>query len=249
MDWDRRTAAGSAAPGERARVATRSRRIRRREMLGIGELGRLVGIKHRGRPAPPSPARADWLDRFPWVLLRLARAGSGHAVGTLSVWLWWDRFAAHHWNIRPIQPGAMFSVNLAHHAGAEVLLRDGTLIRPGDGVLELHFANANLTRLLGEGLTTWSGVRRARQELTLLTARIAAGDYGEVRAIHGVSLFAETGKRLGFEFRPLPHTWRWALERYFMIGLLIIYHPEGWRRARPTRSAPPTSTGSAAARN
>ncbi len=176
--------------------------------------------------------RGRWLRRFPWVLLRLARAGQGRAVGTLSVWLWWERWTSRRWGIRPVRPGAVFSYHLTRHKGPPVALQDGTVVAPGDRVVELHLANASLARLPAERRTPWRLARLAREDLDLLARRVVAGELGDARAIHGVSLFAEAGRRLGLEVRPLPRRWRWALERYYMVGLLIIYHPAGWERAR-----------------
>jgi hypothetical protein len=50
-----------------------------------------------------------------------------------------------------------------------------------------------------------------------------------VGALHGVTLFASPGRRLGFELHPVPHTWAWALQRFYLIALLPIYHRNGWR--------------------
>jgi YkoP-like protein len=66
-------------------------------------------------------------------------------------------------------------------------------------------------------------------DLDELARMIAAGKLGSVRALHGVTLFARPGRRLGFEVRPVRHNWNWSLQRYFLIGLLPIYHRDGWR--------------------
>ena len=48
-------------------------------------------------------------------------------------------------------------------------------------------------------------------------------------ALHGVTLFASPGRRLGFELHPVPHTWTYAVQRFYLIALLPIYHRDGWR--------------------
>lgn len=46
-------------------------------------------------------------------------------------------------------------------------------------------------------------------------------------AAHGVTLFGEAARRLGFEVRPLPRTPWWRLVRFFLWGLRAVYHPGG----------------------
>ena len=66
-------------------------------------------------------------------------------------------------------------------------------------------------------------------DLSELALLISSGALGEPRALHGVTLFAVPGRRLGFELHPVPHSMTWSLRRYFLIGLLPIYHRDGWR--------------------
>ena len=40
----------------------------------------------------------------------------------------------------------------------------------------------------------------------------------------------------GFEARPVPHTIGFALTRFYMTGLLALYHPQGWAAVTPQRA-------------
>ena len=172
-----------------------------------------------------------WLRGLPWLLLRLGRAGGGRAAGTLSFWVWYERWTLRHWHVQPIRPGGMLMVGASRHHGRPVRLADGAVIRSGDPIVELHIDNAYTGELLATGrLTPWRVLRTMDADMRVLAERVAAGEFPDARAVHAVSLFAEAGQRFGMEFRRLPRTPYWRLVRYFMVGLLVLHHPAGWER-------------------
>jgi hypothetical protein len=171
------------------------------------------------RDARPGPA---------WQLLRLGRASGGRAAGVLSVWVAWERFVSRRQRIRPLRPGAVLRTSDGRHHGPPVTLRDGTVVAPGDPIVELHFDNRRLAELAAAH-RPWDLAGRIGADLRLLAEREAGGP---PRALHGVTMFAAAGPRFGFEVRPLPRTRRAALERFFMAGLVMLYHPGGWDAVR-----------------
>ncbi len=178
----------------------------------------------------------NWLERFPWRLLRLGRSGGGSAVGVLSVWVWWERFTNWRFKVRPVGPDSFLLYSLSRYSGKDRVLADGTRLHRGDSIIELHFNNPYITRLIGENrFTPWKGLRLAARDISILEERVASGSLGQVKAMHGVTLFAAMGHRLGFEVYRLPHSPYWGLVRYFMVGLIALYHPKGWEHASRTR--------------
>jgi YkoP-like protein len=110
------------------------------------------------------------------------------------------------------------------------MLEDGTAVSTGDAIIELHFDNGALMRASsGATWNPWQAMEILDKDLTRLTALVADGSLGSVRALYGVTLFAVPGRRLDFELHRVPHTLTWSLRRYFLIGLLPIYHRDGWR--------------------
>jgi hypothetical protein len=166
-----------------------------------------------------------------WSLLRLGWAKGGRAIGVLSVWVFVERLTARLHRIRPVQPKAMLRYALERHRGEPVVLRDGTAIANGDPIIELHFDNRRLVELTRAGTNPWPLLQQARGDLAALDKLLSSGALGEVKALHGLTLFAPAGARVGFEARPLPRTWRFALDRFFMAGLVMLYNPSGWRAA------------------
>lgn len=171
-----------------------------------------------------------------WSLLRLGWAKGGRALGVLNVWILVERLTAWRQRIRPILPGGMVRYALTRHRGRRVELRDGTVIEHGDPIIELHFDNHRLVELSRAGTGPWPYLRHARTDLAEMERQLSSGAIAGAKALHGVTLFAPAGLRVGFEVRPLPKTWRFALDRFFLVGLVVLYHPAGWQAA--VRHAP-----------
>jgi peptidoglycan-N-acetylglucosamine deacetylase len=170
------------------------------------------------------------LARLAWGLLRLGRAGSGRATGSLVVWTWWDALLHRRQRLEAPRPGAMACYTRGRRHGAPVVLRDGTVIKPGDVVLEMHINNRQqLAQSMG-GRTPWQRLAATRADMRALAELVASDALGPVVALHGVTLVGGIPRLLGFEIHPLPRTWQWALFRYFMIGEEAIYHPTGLAR-------------------
>jgi len=167
--------------------------------------------------------------RILFWLIRFSKVGHGRAVGVLSIWLLWDRLLEWWWQPRSVQPDGFLRYRATRYRGARLRLRDGTVIRASDPLLELHFDNRRLLQRVGAA--EWNPLQSMKLidvDLRRLNRLIEAGELPPVRALHGVTLYATAGPRLGFELHPVPHTWSWALQRFYMIGLLPIYHPNGW---------------------
>ena len=119
-------------------------------------------------------------------------------------------------------------------------IRDGSLfrVRVRGRVLELHLDGQALARMRAGGTySTFKAVKRLREDLAALAARIASGDFGEVEVIKGTSLVGAAGGVLGFHTRPRPRTFMAALQQYFLVGIDAVYHPRGLR-SRATRRWP-----------
>jgi len=125
---------------------------------------------------------------------------------------------------------------LRPHGGPPVSLGDGAVIKKGDRLVDLHFDNARLLQRVGTaGWNPWRTFPLIDADLRRLNRLLQSGELPPVRALHGVTMYAAAGPRVGFEVRPVPHTVRWALECFYLIGLLAIYHPDGWREVERMR--------------
>ena len=181
------------------------------------------------RERRPGGARSPLSDLW-WGLPRLSRAGNGRALGVLSVWIAWNQLLEWLWRLRAVRPGGVLRYRLGHHWGRRITLKDGTVVSRGDRVLELHFDNRRLLGMAAApGWNAWETMELIDADLERLAELTRSGRLTKVGALHGVTLFASPGRRLGFEMHPVPHTWTWSLQRFYLIALLPIYHRDGWR--------------------
>jgi hypothetical protein len=76
-------------------------------------------------------------------------------------------------------------------------------------------------------------VREVRGDLQALAAWTRTLDFPtDVRAIYGFSLLTRAAPRVGFTLRDRRVTIRMRLERFFMLGLMALYHGKGLERLR-----------------
>ena len=187
--------------------------------------------------APAAPLRAHPVSAPLWWLVTRGRSGDGHAGGVLKVWLWWERFYLWRHRVRPLGEDSVVRIEMRRHRGRTVALTDGTEVRTGDLVAELHLSNRRVAS--GSASATWSPfvvLESTRSDLTVLARAVAAGRLGPVRAVHAVSLVAPALARIGFQVEPLRPSAHSRLLRFYLIGLVAIYNPDGWRSAGRART-------------
>ena len=147
---------------------------------------------------------------------------------------WLDRLEGwfeRRYDIRPIGEGGYIArLGLIRYRGPTLAFTDGTVVRRGALVGELHVDNRRAAALHEGGK---GGLRYRREVFRALPALArdlrTRPEYREIEMIGGPSLFWEEARLAGFEHRPLPLFTRWWLawwERF----LLARYHPAGRRR-------------------
>lgn len=130
----------------------------------------------------------------------------------------------------------------------ERMLSDGTVVRAGDLVVELHFWNEHIPRMgregpdLAWGLTFYRRLRHSLQELARYVEQTPAlqnvvAFYGETSIafdIHG-QRYGEVLRRLGFDFVPLPPTHIWQrighfFQHLYVWALIWTFNPVSLKR-------------------
>lgn len=166
------------------------------------------------------------MGRLFWRLC--AGSQAGRARGPLRVWPLWERLARRIWLTSPVPaaPHGIFALHLTHYRGAPFPLPDGTVVRGGDPVAELHINSAVVTPLAIPRV--WGVLPAARKDLSALAAYAILST--DLKAFYAVTLLAAGASRLGFTRRERPVTLRAHLERFFLMGLLALYSPDGLAR-------------------
>lgn len=154
---------------------------------------------------------------------------AGKARGFLCFWPLWECFTRSIWRLQPVPnaPHALLEVRFTRYTGKAIALPDGTHIIKGDPIVELHFRNRAFLEIEGYA-SAWKYLQLIIQNLRALAHWMQEPDFpGNPRAIYGKTLLYRGAPRLGFTLRRPPKTIYASLERFFMIGLLVLYHRRG----------------------
>jgi hypothetical protein len=121
--------------------------------------------------------------------------------------------------------------NLRRYKGPTRVLNDSSEVNMGDMIIELHLSNDWFIRRRELKLSASQSLREFLdcfgQELRILAQQISSGAFGDVVALHGTTLLYVAAKRLGFQIVGLPACLWKKLARFYMTGLMHVYHLRG----------------------
>ena len=202
-------------------------------------------------PGAARGASAKMLRALPVILSELEKRG--FKVTTLAELnppreSWWQRLGQRldhlitrllkfqHLHYRDGHP-TLLSVRLRRYRGRALMLNDGTCIRPGDAIGEIHFHNGVLKELVAArdgpaqaGFAALRVLKELKRSLGEL-ARWAATHQEGVKAVMGITVLHRGAERLGFTLCELP-SWLKIPARLYQGWLLAAYHPQGLPRVR-----------------
>ena len=151
----------------------------------------------------------------------------------LILWPVVDRLLRAIYHIRSLKAdgSSIIHFNLRHYKGPTRVLNDGSEVKTGDTIIELHLNNAWFKKRRKLNIKASQSPREIldcfAQDLHFLAQQIASGMFGNITALHG-STFLHTGaKRLGFQVDELPHSLWKKGAGFYMAGLMQVYHLRG----------------------
>ncbi len=149
----------------------------------------------------------------------------------------WETFDRTRRRIRPMRRAGILGLELARHRGRPERLADGTVVRPGDPVGEIHILNPRI-RELDRHAGIAAVFREGRADLRALAAWASRQPTGvRPAAYHAEGIMARLAARERWEIRPRPRTpWRRVQDWYFR-WLLVRWNPGGRERLRHGRGS------------
>jgi MFS family permease len=165
-----------------------------------------------------------------WKLAFQTRAGK--ARGFLLFWPFWEYLTRSLWRLQsiPHAPHDLLEIRFTRYTGKAFDLPDGTHVGKGDAIIELHFRNQAFLEV-EEQASAWRYMQLIAQNLAALARWMQEPDFpGDPHAIYGTTLLYRGATRLGFSLRQRPKSVHAYLERFFMTGLLVLYHRQGGAR-------------------
>jgi len=151
----------------------------------------------------------------------------------LVLWPVVDRLlrVVHH--IRPLRAddNSIVRFNLCSYKGPARVLNDGSQVKTGDTIIELHLNNAWFKRRRELNLRASQSPREFlgcfAQDLHFLAQQIANGMFSNITALHGSTILHIAARRLGFQVDELPDSLWKKGARFYMAGLMKVYHLRG----------------------
>jgi len=151
----------------------------------------------------------------------------------LILWPVADRLLRVIYHTRPLRAddSGIIRFNLRHYKGLTRVLNDGSKVKTGDTIIELHLNNAWFKRRRKLNLKASQSPREFlgcfAQDLHILAQQIASGRFGNITALHGSTLLHVAARRLGFQVDELPDSLWKKGACFYMAGLMQVYHLRG----------------------
>jgi len=151
----------------------------------------------------------------------------------LILWPVADRLLRVIYRIRPLKAddSGIIRFNLRRFKGPTKVLNDGSEVKTGDTIIELHLNNDWFKRRRKLNLRAAQSPREVlgcfAQDLHLLAQQVASGMFGNIAALHSSTILHVGAKRLGFQVDELPDSLWKRGGRFYMAGLMQVYHLRG----------------------
>lgn len=153
------------------------------------------------------------------------------------LWPVLDRLLIKIYRIKPVRTDSIISVELRRYKRRPITLGDGSKVKAGDKIIELHLNSAWFRQRRKLSLVAsrlqWQAKHCFARDLGYIAEQMVNGMLdSDITALHGVTLLHTGTRRLGFQVMPLPTTLWKKLVQFHLTGLMQIHHPLGKERLK-----------------
>jgi hypothetical protein len=125
-----------------------------------------------------------------------------------------------HWKHIPYSTTNFLYLNPYIYKGKTLTIKDGTVIKKGDWIGEIHIDNVNVKSLN----TSYPNlIRLLRGEIKALNRCLKEEPHSKIKAICGISVFYDIARRQGFTILPIENSFKRFLisigENILRLGL------------------------------
>ena len=159
--------------------------------------------------------------------------GSVPPRSVLILWPVADRLLRVVQHIKPLRAddSGIIRYSVHRYKGSTRLLNDGSEVRRGDTVIEVHLNNAWFKQRRNRHLSASQSPREFlgcfAEGLRFLAQQVGNGVFGNIAAVHGITLLEVAARRLGFQVDGVPDSLWNKGARLYMAGLMEVYHLRG----------------------
>jgi len=170
---------------------------------------------------------------------KITKDGVGCIPPRFVLWLWPFLDSIFSWwlGIKPLRKDKLGTINveLRQYRGRPLELDDGSEIKHGDLVIELHLNNAWVVHQRKAANSPaevfWELTSAFSDDLKYLAQQLVEERFSpEIKALHGVTPFHAASRRVGFTVLELPDSLWKRLTRFYLSGLMQTYHFKGAER-------------------
>lgn len=152
----------------------------------------------------------------------------------LIFWPMVDRLLRVIQGIKPLKADnkGIIRFSVRRYKGFTRVLNDGSEVKAGDTIVELHLNNEwfkgrrNLNLSASQSPGEFLGF--LTRDLRFIAEQVAGGMFGNnITALHGSTILHVAARRLGFQVDEFPDSLWKRGARFYMAGLMQVYHLRG----------------------
>lgn len=157
------------------------------------------------------------------------------------LWKGYERLFVRLAALDAVEPDAgktLVFLRLVRYQGEPIALPDGTTLRAGDPAGEIHFNSRTMIAFHSDGASGRTtaklavvALRRTRQAFRHLAHYVREAEkYRGVQVFFGKTLLYRGAEGFGFTVTELPPGREKLFLYLYLRWLLVLYHPQGWKR-------------------